>query len=336
MSTWLYEQGIGEERAIRVHKGEIIEAIIVDADRSMALGAIVCGRITALNRQSTSARVLLTNGQEAYLSPIPDKLTEGMAVSGIITREALTEASMAHHRTKPPIIRACPVVSEPQAAPSLLQQLSQDNIVQQCIDPAQDRFAEAGWHDLLAQAETGVVAFPGGNLIISPTPAMTLIDVDGDAPPLTLAKEAAVAAAHAILRLNIGGSIVIDFPSLPAKADRNAVADAFDTALSGARSMPHERTAINGFGLMQIVRKRQRPSLVERARNEPVRFALMQVLRRAERSDAHGPVTLNINAKAATVLDANPVWLETLSRRIGRAVSFEMDSNLEPHAFSLS
>src|SRR3546814_1478420 len=73
---------------------------------------------------------------------------------------------------------------------------------------------------------------------------MTLFDVDGAAPLLDLAIAGATATAVAIRRLDIGGSIGIDLPTLGGKAERQRVVEAIDATLP----LPFERTAMNGFG----------------------------------------------------------------------------------------
>lgn len=352
MSLWLYENGISEERAIRLDtggkNGRIVEARMMPADRSYALGAIVSAQIVAISRQAGSgqasrATARLANGAIAHLQSVPTGLSEGSKLYCEIIRETLIENSGDHHRIKPVIIRHRADADKACAAPDLLSQLQAGDIpVENNLNPLTDRFADAGYYALLQEAQSGIVAFAGGALILSPTPGMTVIDVDGTDNALTLAKNAALAAAQAIVRHDIGGSIAIDFPTLETKADRNAVMAVFDEALSGEWAIPHERTAINGFGLMQVIRKRQRPSLIEQAAFAPHRFALMILLRRAQREANNGtrihtgPYTLHISAEAAALLHMQPHWLKALARNIGHTVELSVQSALEPAAFSLS
>ena len=164
--------------------------------------------------------------------------------------------------------------------------------------------------------------FAGGELRISPTPAMTLIDVDGYLPPDELAVAGAAATAKAILRLDIGGSIGIDLPTSGSKAVRQAAAATIDEILP----QPFERTAVNGFGFLQIVRSRVRPSLVELAMDRAP-FEARALLRRAA-LDASGPRQLVAHPSVVAVLEARPDWLNTLARQIGGAVSLQPKPSL--------
>ena len=86
----------------------------------------------------------------------------------------------------------------------------------------------------------------------------------------------AAEAAKAIRRLDIGGSIGIDLPTAGSKASRQAAAAAIDDHLP----QPFERTAVNGFGFVQIVRPRLRASLLELAQDRAP-FEARALLRRA-------------------------------------------------------
>src|SRR3546814_14016409 len=113
---------------------------------------------------------------------------------------------------------------------------------------------------------------------------MLLIDIDGEGDPLALAKAGAAAAAHVVRCCDVGGSIGIDFPSLPGRAERQAIDALIDTLLP----QPFERTAVNGFGFLQIVRRRERPSLIEQVRFDTVATDAALLLRQAERAVGTG------------------------------------------------
>jgi hypothetical protein len=86
---------------------------------------------------------------------------------------------------------------------------------------------------------------------------MTLIDVDGHLPPANLAMAGAEAAARAILRHGISGSIGIDLPTVSGKAERQAIGSGRWTLSCPS---PSSAPRVNGFGFLQIVRPRMRGS----------------------------------------------------------------------------
>ena len=167
------------------------------------------------------------------------------------------------------------------------------------------------------QAKTGRIDFEGGRLLVSLTPAMTLFDVDGPLAPFELAKRAAKEIALALVRFDISGNIGVDFPTLQAKAERAAVTAIFDEYMTANC----ERTAINGFGFMQIVSRKLRPSVLEIMQANRSVNAALQLLRQAERDRGTGAMRLDVHPAVANKMQ--PMLLEELARRTGRPVSVE-------------
>jgi len=145
---------------------------------------------------------------------------------------------------------------------------------------------------------------------------MTLFDVDGALPPPELAAAGAGAAARTIRRMGIGGSIGIDLPTIAAKAERQRAAAALDANLP----QPFERTAVNGFGFLQIVRRRERMSLPERVQFDPIPSAARALLRRAERVPGLGAREITASPQVVRWLEEEPALVQGLARRIGTAV----------------
>lgn len=316
MAHWLYEDGIDEERAALVDRGRIVEARIQRQGDAHLAGAILDVKLLARSAGGHRARALLPDGSEAMIQPAPRGASEGTMIRAEIVREAMIEPGT--RRAKPPRLKPVPSETPLRPAPRLIDRLQGDGLdITHCIAGGTDRLAEAGWHEVIAEAETGQIAFSGGLLTFSPTPAMMVVDIDGDVSPRALAVAAAPALADAIRRHGVGGGIVVDFPALEDKADRNAVVEAFDAAMA----TPCERTAINGFGLMQIVARRTRASLIEVHAADPVRWSLFGRLRSAERDKGTGPLALVLSRAESALLAAHPDWLAELQRRTGRAVA---------------
>jgi hypothetical protein len=312
LAEWLNEAGIGEDRAALVEDGEIVEARIDRADGRLRAGDIVAARLRARAGRAGRAEVVLDGGATALLAPVPPGLTEGAPWLVEIVREALPERGNPKHAL------ARPAEAPARPAPSLREELIAGGIAVRTLQAhGPDLLEQAGWSELLEQAESGIVPFPGGLLRIALTPAMTVIDVDGDLPAPELAVRGAAAAGAAIRRFGVGGSIGIDLPTLPDRKSRQAAAEALDAALP----QPFERTAVNGFGFLQIVRRRTRASLLELIQGDPAQAAALAMLRRLEREPLPGPSVVSAPPAVAHILHAHPAWLDELGRRRGAALS---------------
>jgi ribonuclease G len=299
LPEWLIERGIGETRAALVEDGRIIEARVA-REGVVPVGTVLEGQLKSVGRNA----VAIAGGQEYLLPKGAPGFTEGASIQVEVTREALAG-------------------TEPWKRP--LGRLTNESVRQA---PGQDgrevsgsELDEAGWLDLLEEARSGIIQFPGGELRVFVTPAMSLIDVDGQLPPAELAVAGARAAAETIRRHAVGGSIGVDLPTVEGKAARQAAAATVDEILP----KPFERTAVNGFGFLQIVRPRCHASTFELAA-ERAAFEALVLLRQVRREV--GAVRLVAHPAVIAVLEANPVWLEALSRQVGGAVALRSDPSL--------
>lgn len=308
MPEWWIERGIGETRTALVEDGEIVEARI-DLDGVTPAGSVITAQLVSTGRNGRNAIARDETGTEYLLPRGAPGTTEGAPINIELTRSAIP----GKEQWKRPLARV--TNADPSEAPPLRGR--------ELIFPApSDQLAEAGWNDLIDQARSGLVPFAGGELLISPTAAMTLIDVDGWLDPDDLAARGAAEAAKAIRRLDIGGSTGIDLPTTSGRFARQAAAEAIDEALPP----PFERTAVNGFGFIQIIRPRTRASLVELAQDSAA-FEARALLRRTA-VERPGPKRLVAHPAVAAVLKSKPDWLDALARQTGGAISLRVNSAL--------
>lgn len=320
--AWLYEAGIGEERAILVEGGEIVAARICWGE-AVRPGLVAEAQIVSRPAGGKRGTARLASGDDVLVDALPPAATEGARLLLRITRAAIAERG----RTKLANARPAGAGDAPRPAPSMLDELRGGAYPVRTLAVTDPSFDDAGWDELVEQAITGEIAFASGMLSVSPTPAMTLIDVDGHLPPRLLALAAVPAIAGALRRLDIGGSTGIDFPTLAERKDRQAVDAALADALADWRG---ERTAMNGFGFVQLVSRLERPSLVAVMARRPAAAAARMLLRRAERVTAPG--VLLLGAHPAVRRAVRPEWEDELARRTGRIVRWSEDAALALHA----
>lgn len=306
MPEWRIERGIGETRAALVEDGEIVEARI-ELDGAMPAGSVIETRLVNAGSNGRNA-VARDDSDVEYLLPRgASGVTEGARVNIEVTREAIPGGEP----WKRPLARLTD--EPPREAPSIAGRELR-------FPGACDELGD--WSELLEEARSGTVRFEGGELRISPTPAMTLIDVDGRIEPDELAVLGASQAARAIRRLDIGGSIGVDLPTAGNRAARQRAAAAIDAELS----QPFERTAVNGFGFVQIVRPRARASLIELAQDRAP-FEARALLRRAA-FEPPGAKRLVANPAVIGILELRPEWLAALARQVGGGIALRADAGL--------
>jgi ribonuclease G len=320
LPEWLVEQGIGETRAALVAHGRIVEARI-ELDGTTPAGTILEAKLVEVGSGGRNGTARDEAGTDYLLPHVPREVSEGAAVNIEVTRPAIP----GPEPWKRPLAKA--TRDERRRPRSLAERMRSTGSTVRKLDlPApRNELAEAGWNDLIDEARSGRVDFPGGTLGIFMTPAMTLIDVDGHLPASELATAGARAAAEAIRRLDIGGSIGIDLPTVGGRAARQSTAEAVDRALP----QPFERTAVNGFGFLQVVRPRPRASLLELAQDR-AGFEARAILRRAA-FEGSGARRIVGNPAVIAVLQAQPEWVDELARQLGGAITLRSEPALPIH-----
>lgn len=309
MAEWLIEEGIGETRALLVEDGQALAARLFWPGELTA-GAVMSAKLTAKAAGKRRGTVKLENGTEVLVDHLPREVTEGASIRLLVSRAPIAERG----RLKRAQGRFLP---EKEAADETANSSRPKG--------RQVRQFPAGlWDEVWSAASAGSIEFAGGEILVSVAPAMTVIDIDGDGSPRELAFAAIPSIARAMRWFDLGGNIGIDFPTIEAKADRKAVNEALENALA---DWPHERTAMNGFGFVQMVARLDGPSLLHRFAMSRTGMCARMAMRRGEIAEGMGR-TLLLTVHPALKAKLKPEWLDELARRSGKQVRIEIDPGL--------
>src|SRR3569623_2026108 len=207
--TWYVEDGIGEERAILLERGEIVAARM-NWPGTLAAGQVEDARLVSRAADSARGTGRFASGEQALVDGLPREASEGTKLRLKVTRAAIAEAG----RVK--LARARPTEDTPRPAPSLAETLGEEGHQAKVVL----RFPVDGWDEIVADAVARAIEFDGGALHLSPPPALTLIDIAGALPPPLLALAALTAIAAALERLDNAGSLRNEIPPQEDKTDR--------------------------------------------------------------------------------------------------------------------
>lgn len=297
----------GERRAALVENGNIVE-IHIQRDASWVLGETGAGRID--RKTPSGAYVIADDDSEVLLrSKISDP--EGTRVPFDVTREAIAEPG----RVKP---------AEILLRDSGYAQASQKGALWDARLAALDRpVISASIADGFDIAMSGQSQLDTVTVSFQRTKAGLVFDVDGVGHAFDINRVAATEIARLLRLYRIGAMVMVDFVSMESKAQRTQIAEIFDAA-SIADGRPFERTAINGYGMMQVLRARPRPSVLDHLFG--TRIAALSdetqaywLLRAVAQSSGFGARTVTARPNVATLLESQnwAIWRTQAVRAAG-------------------
>ena len=236
----------GERRAALVENGNIVE-IHIQRDALWALGECGVGRI---DRKTPSGAYIVSDDGSVLL--LRSKITQpdGARIAFEVTREAIPEPG----RIKPPEIMLRDNAQDPLIGKDALWDARVASLAPSAINASIADGFDVG---IAGQSVVGDVS-----ISFQRTKAGLVFDIDGIGDAFAINMVAATEIARLLRLYQIGAMVLIDFVSMESKAQRTQIAEAFDAA-SLADARPFERTAINGYGMMQVVRARPRPSVLD-------------------------------------------------------------------------
>jgi len=282
----------GERRAAVVENGNIVE-IHLQRDALWALGECGVGRI---DRKTPSGAYVVADDGSTLLLRGKTNALEGARVMFAVTREAISEPS----RIKPPEIMLRDSLDETLIGKDALWDVRLASLGQSAITAS---IAEGFDVAIAGQSQLGDVT-----ISFQRTKAGLVFDIDGIGDAFAINLVAAREVARLLRLYQVGAMVLIDFVSMESKAQRTQIAEAFDAA-SVLDPRPFERTAINGYGMMQVVRARPRPSVLDQLFG--TRIAALSdetqaywLLRAVAQSSGFGARTVTTRPEVATLLQS--------------------------------
>lgn len=145
-------------------------------------------------------------------------------------------------------------------------------------------FETLGIEDELARALAREIPIAGGRVLVEEGETLTAIDVNGTGSRLDLCLAAAREIGRLIRLRDLGGTLVVDFPFIEAKAERGRVDAALKAAVAGDLQ-PVECLGWTRAGLYEMTRPRRGPSLAATLRATAIETAALAALRVLARTE---------------------------------------------------
>ncbi len=309
----------GERRAALVENGVFVE-VHIQRELHWALGEAGLGRI---DRKTPSGAYIVTDDKDEVLVRRSSPQPEGARVAFEITRESICEPG----RAKPPEAR---LIDDLPSVNSDREPLWEAKLCSFGDLPRRNADISAAFDAALV----GASHVGDATISFQRTKAGLVFDVDGIGDPMTINLAAAKEIARLLRLYQVGGMTMIDFVAVKSKDHRQAIAAAFDDA-AATDSRPFERSAVNGFGLMQIVRARPRPSVLDQLFGTRIaalsdETQALWLLREAGRSSGFGARTIIARNSVANLL-ASKDWASFLiecERQMGASLVVVADDSI--------
>jgi ribonuclease G len=301
-----FDASPGETRAVLFEGGIAVELHIFREGHTPS-GSMIDVKI--ISKADGRAFLALSNGEEAVMTPPPSE-PEGGTVRIEIIRARICEPG----EIKLAIARAS------EADP---REIGEDQWRAELSKRA-DAVIQAGpdFDDNFDIAQAGRSDVAGATIWFERTKAGLVFDVDGSGDAFAINCAAAAGIARLLRLFQIGGATMIDFVGMENKSARLAVADAFDAASSGD-PRGFERTAINGYGLMQVIRAKRGPSILDtvfgtRRVSPSDETLILAMLRAASRASGAG-VRRCVTTPALAAQLGLPIWQPLIAQAARQA-----------------
>ncbi len=312
MKRWVVEPAPGEVRTALFENGTCVELHLSRFNR-LALGSTGRARIA---QYAPSGCFLITDSGQSLLFRQKLASPEGTSIDFEIVREELHEPGGVK------IAEAGPINGKNQTTSTHVAPL----------DASADERREI--EAVIDLALAGEVQAGPARIAFQRTKAGLIFDVDGEGDVEEINLLAAQEIARLLRLFQISGSALIDFIGSDTRAGRKAIDDAFDVAAK-ADPRPFERTATNGFGLLQIIRKKTRPSLLDQIFGVNIAVPntetkALWLLRDAQLSSGIGPRQI-VTTDAVGARLRDPAWAhlcEDLRRILGVPIEVIVDPSV--------